>query len=252
MTTRKESTKCIVSLERVTGDNVVSYKVLATNSKGKMIKGLLKKPFETENYNQALLVAKLLYEELEQRFSRLIVGSYIEQPHCINCQGALYSESEFAAPNVNIDSFYVELRNEFIERLDKESSNNPSFTFRLVVSDHKLNLYQERKLLEYLQDYSGLIKSADQNNGDKFETYRRRLLSVHNIDIDDFELIDKGGQAKPGEVTDYDLDQLIMGIEVEQEHTSDKKEALQIAMDHLFEIPDYYTHLIEMEEKYED
>lgn len=41
--------------------------------------------------------------------------------------------------------------------------------------------------------------------------------------------------------------QLDMGIEVE--HTKDKQLAKDIAMDHLSEMPDYYTRLEDMENK---
>lgn len=44
-----------------------------------------------------------------------------------------------------------------------------------------------------------------------------------------------------------DMDELRMGIEVEQEHTGDMREAGKIAMDHLREFPDYYTRLTKME-----
>jgi hypothetical protein len=37
--------------------------------------------------------------------------------------------------------------------------------------------------------------------------------------------------------------ELVKGIKVEMEHTSDKKEAAKIAMDHLYEDPKYYTKL---------
>lgn len=46
---------------------------------------------------------------------------------------------------------------------------------------------------------------------------------------------------------EVDLDELRMGIEVEQEHGVDMREAGQIAMDHLREFPDYYTRLTKME-----
>ena len=39
------------------------------------------------------------------------------------------------------------------------------------------------------------------------------------------------------------------GIKVEREHTSDEAEARIIAMDHLVELPDYYTRLDKMEEE---
>lgn len=41
--------------------------------------------------------------------------------------------------------------------------------------------------------------------------------------------------------------QLKKGIEVELEHTNDKKLAREIAKDHLFELPDYYDRLDKME-----
>lgn len=43
--------------------------------------------------------------------------------------------------------------------------------------------------------------------------------------------------------------QLELGIDVELEHTNDKKIAREIAMDHLFELPDYYSQLKKIEEK---
>lgn len=47
--------------------------------------------------------------------------------------------------------------------------------------------------------------------------------------------------------SDYDPEQLAMGIEVEMEHTDDPAVAKEIAKDHLEELPDYYTHLDKME-----
>jgi hypothetical protein len=44
-------------------------------------------------------------------------------------------------------------------------------------------------------------------------------------------------------------DQLNKGIRVEQEHTTDKKVAKEIALDHLKEFPDYYDRLAKAEQK---
>jgi predicted 3-demethylubiquinone-9 3-methyltransferase (glyoxalase superfamily) len=85
----------------------------------------------------------------------------------------------------------------------------------------------------------------------KFEEYRAAIKKAHGIDIKNYKQKLKGGRADGKQVTDFDLDQLIMGIKVEQEHTTDKYTALEISMDHLEEIPDYYTRLEEMEEKAE-
>lgn len=50
---------------------------------------------------------------------------------------------------------------------------------------------------------------------------------------------------------DFDIDklkkELESGTKVEMEHTDDKSKAEEIAMDHLAEIPDYYTRLEKME-----
>jgi len=85
---------------------------------------------------------------------------------------------------------------------------------------------------------------ADQK---KFEEYRAAVKKAHGIDIKYFKQKLKGGRADGRQVTDFDLDQIITGIKVEQEHTTDKYTALEITMDHLDEIPDYYTRLHEME-----
>lgn len=58
-----------------------------------------------------------------------------------------------------------------------------------------------------------------------------------------------GGLASKENVKEYDVDQdeLKKGINIEMEHTDDESIAKEIALDHLSEIPDYYTRLIGME-----
>lgn len=53
--------------------------------------------------------------------------------------------------------------------------------------------------------------------------------------------------AEDKKPSDFDPKQLKAGIEVEKEHGNDPIWARQIAMDHLTEIPDYYTRLKKME-----
>ncbi len=57
----------------------------------------------------------------------------------------------------------------------------------------------------------------------------------------------EGGLADGAEPSEFDNAQILKGMEVEMEHTDDPKVALEIAMDHLTEIPDYYDHLEDME-----
>lgn len=82
----------------------------------------------------------------------------------------------------------------------------------------------------------------------KFDEYRAAIKKAHGIDIKNFKQRIKGGRADAKQITDFDLEQLIMGIKVEKEHATDKYTALEITIDHLAEYPDYYTRLHEMEE----
>ena len=50
-------------------------------------------------------------------------------------------------------------------------------------------------------------------------------------------------------INDVCRKQLMMGVKVEMEHTSSPTIAMRIALDHLAEIPDYYTRLEKMEEE---
>ena len=59
------------------------------------------------------------------------------------------------------------------------------------------------------------------------------------------------GLADKKKFTEADVDpnELAMGIKVEMEHTTDPEVAKKIALDHLSEIPDYYTRLAKMEKE---
>ncbi len=59
------------------------------------------------------------------------------------------------------------------------------------------------------------------------------------------------GKSKEEGVSRKDVSpsELKSGIEVEKEHTKDDKMAERIALDHLAEIPDYYTRLKKMEDE---
>ena len=59
----------------------------------------------------------------------------------------------------------------------------------------------------------------------------------------------EGGKADNADESEFDPKQLEMGIEIEMEHTNDPKMAKEIAMDHLKENAEYYTHLKDMEAK---
>lgn len=73
---------------------------------------------------------------------------------------------------------------------------------------------------------------------DEFEKHIYSILSSFLS-----EGLSKGKDVK------HDSDELKMGIEVEYEHTTNPMMSRKISMDHLVEIPDYYTRLKRMEEE---
>lgn len=72
-------------------------------------------------------------------------------------------------------------------------------------------------------------------------------LDPEDVDNDGDKL--EGGLADDSAVMEFDPQELLKGIEVEMEHTKDPRIAIELAMDHLYELDDYYTRLEQMEEK---
>jgi len=74
---------------------------------------------------------------------------------------------------------------------------------------------------------------------------------IEQVEIEKDEVGDeiKGGKADKKKPKDFDKEQLAMGLKVEMEHTDDPMIAIEIAMDHLTEFPDYYTRLDKMEKQ---
>ena len=89
--------------------------------------------------------------------------------------------------------------------------------------------------------------SAQGTDQKKYEEYRAAIKKAYGIDIKNFKNSLKGGRADGQAITKYDLQQILMGIKIEQEHTTNNMTALEITTDHLEEIPDYYTRLEKME-----
>jgi hypothetical protein len=81
----------------------------------------------------------------------------------------------------------------------------------------------------------------------KFEQYRTAIKDAYKVDIKNFKDKLPGGHADGKPVINYDLKQLLAGINFERDHTKDNLLALELAMDHLELIPDYYTHLAIMD-----
>lgn len=75
-----------------------------------------------------------------------------------------------------------------------------------------------------------------------------KLKKILKEALDDHEKV-KGGLADHQDPSKFDQHQLVKGMNVEFEHTSDVKTAMEIAMDHLIEDPDYYKKLATIEKE---
>ena len=102
-------------------------------------------------------------------------------------------------------------------------------------------------MLVVKSDYTWAQTQLRQSVERKFEEYRKAIKDMHQVDIKNFKDKIPGGMADGKAITDYDLKELLEGIKWEREHTSDNLLALEMAMDHLERIPNYYTHLVIME-----
>lgn len=94
-------------------------------------------------------------------------------------------------------------------------------------------------------------------NSESDDENKEMELGVGDADLDPKD-VDKNGDFIPGgkgdnaDIMQFDPKQISKGIEVEMEHTNDPRVALEIAMDHLTELPDYYTRLDKMEKQGKD
>lgn len=82
----------------------------------------------------------------------------------------------------------------------------------------------------------------------KFEEYADKIYSEFGFEPWVIKP-NVGGVADGKALVDFDLDQILMGIKSEMEHTNDPNVALGIAADHLSSMPHYYTKLEKMEKE---
>lgn len=132
-----------------------------------------------------------------------------------------------------------------------------------VADEEKVHVGEFQALLETLQsDEEGFIedgkKEIEEISGEVSEDVEIVLNGkIYLLEEGDKIDLIPGGKTdkrtiedvakKHGVDVEYIKKQLEIGIEIELEHTKDKKIAEEIALDHLWEIKDYYTRLKKME-----
>lgn len=129
--------------------------------------------------------------------------------------------------------------------------------------DEYIDKIKKLALIYFEQEYSRQAVNEDNNYpdpiGKKFKTkskypkQKKKPQTTVSIDEneDDVDILaqkhDEDGEKLVGGLGDdkspknFDPEQVSLGIKVEMEHTDDPMEALEIALDHLTEDPEYYT-----------
>ena len=113
-----------------------------------------------------------------------------------------------------------------------DSGSDKYYGTAMKILKNKLNISEERTTL------------ADYLRGGAHAHVRE---GIEDIDFNSHFI--KQGRAKEKGITEKDVDakELEMGTKVEYEHTDDADISKRIALDHLAELPDYYTRLARME-----
>ena len=104
----------------------------------------------------------------------------------------------------------------------------------------------EQAILDFLKKNPSpkdeLIHDLGEKLGMEPDDFEARVYAILGSFIGQGRAKEKGVEEK-----DVDKEQLKMGIKVEMEHTNNPTLSKRIALDHLAEIPDYYTRLKKME-----
>jgi len=131
---------------------------------------------------------------------------------------------------------------------DKKIAKEIMMIARGIMVQSKKNI--EESAVEFLKKNPKPKDSAThgwaEKNGFEVDDFEATIYELAGKYVGSF-LVQGLANKKGVGLKDVDAKELAMGIDVEMEHTNDKKIAEKIALDHLAEIKDYYTRLKKME-----
>ncbi len=130
-------------------------------------------------------------------------------------------------------SIVKEVIDEFIEKSSDKKQNKVSTVMR-EFSEGNLKSSSGEKVTDRKQAQAIAMSEAGLSKADSSKKTIENVSKLHGVSVENLRK------------------QLKMGIEVEKEHNSDLAESRKIALDHLYEFPDYYTRHKKMEKEAED
>lgn len=115
---------------------------------------------------------------------------------------------------------------------------------------HKKKVIREDNKKEILQ----LFDKNPNPEDSKIHALATKLnVNPHELEDEIYEILTtmlkKVGKHRDTPVDKFDPEQIEKGKKIEREHTDDPNLTVEIAKDHLAEIPDYYTRLEKMEKE---
>jgi len=122
--------------------------------------------------------------------------------------------------------------------LSNETKNKIVEAINMLINSNPENL-EYQKALEMTKSMKGRFVSEANNMSNTIKGGKADKMSVKDI------------AEKFGVTVSQINKELAMGKKVEHEHTNNVGKAIEIAMDHLTEFPDYYTRLEKMEKEAE-
>lgn len=87
------------------------------------------------------------------------------------------------------------------------------------------------------------------HNSEQYKKYKKAIYDKFHVSIDVYEDQIHGGLGDHADILKMPLDQILIGMDIEKEHTDDPLIALEITLDHLTEDKAYYIKLVKMESK---
>jgi 2'-5' RNA ligase len=146
--------------------------------------------------------------------------------------------------NKLFDVLKFDLESESLTKLNSVFKNFDITTDFPDYHAHMTIAYLNKGVIKNPKDF--VIDLSDKNlviDGNSFTFSIAKTTNKVKFDNNKINNILKGGKGDFAFVDDFTIDEITKGIKVEQEHTDNIAEALEIVLDHLTENKDYYNKL---------
>lgn len=134
-----------------------------------------------------------------------------------------------------------------LEEIKDMASTSDKEIEKTEKTNESLSLSDKESITKFVKNFKGEFDDKETH-----EFAKKNDLNVHEVEAFIYSLARKGlnedkvSGGKGDKISEKDVDpkEFAVGVKVEMEHTDDESIAKEIALDHLEEVPNYYTRLI--------